>query len=81
MNVVAFGDHLGADQQVQLPSIQRIQCAFKISVAANRITVQPRDSRLRELPVQQLFQLFRSGAEKIHVLAPAKPHMSSAPEP
>ena len=51
--------------------MRRVQGALEIFVAAHRVAIEARDARLRKHAVQQLFQLFGTGAEKIDVLAAA----------
>ena len=57
VNVMAFGDHLGADEQVEFAFVQGVQRALEIFVAANGVAVEAGDARLREHAVQQLFEL------------------------
>ena len=71
VNVVPLGDHLRADQQIEFTFIERIQRALEIFAAAHRVAVQASDARLGKHAVQQLFQFFRTGAEKIYILAAA----------
>ncbi len=55
VDVVAFGDHLSANQQVQFTRVQSVEGALEVGVAANCIAIQAGDSRLRKQSVQQLF--------------------------
>ena len=71
MNVVALGDHLRTDQQIEFAFIERIQRAFEVFTAAHRVAIQTSDARLRKHPVQQLFELFRTCAQEIDILAAA----------
>jgi hypothetical protein len=71
VNVVALGDHLRADEQVEFALAQRVQSALEIFVSADRVAIEAGDARLRKHPVQQLFQLLRASTEKINILAAA----------
>src|SRR5581483_3885758 len=57
MDIVAFGDHLGSDKQVEFACIQCAQHTLEIRVAANCVAIQSRDPRLWEKSMQQLFEL------------------------
>src|SRR5579862_4729166 len=69
VNIMTLRNHLGADEYVKFPGIQPVQRAFKVFTSPHRVAIKPRNSRLREHAMEYLFQLFRSGPEKIHVLA------------
>ena len=71
MNVVTFGNHLSAYEKIEFALIQCAQRAFEILMAAYRVTIQAGDADLRKHAVQEFFELFRSGAQKINVLAAA----------
>src|SRR5579863_6424586 len=71
MNVVTFGDHLRADEQVKFPLVKSVESTFEIFVAAYRIAVEAGDARLRKHAVQQLFQFLRTSSQKVDVLAAA----------
>ena len=71
MNVVAFGDHLRPDQQVEFSGIQSAQRTLEISMAAHRIAIESSNAGLRKISVQQFLQLFRACAQKINVLTSA----------
>ena len=71
VNVVALGDHLRADEQVEFALIQGVQRALEIFVAADGVAIEAGDARLGKHAVQQLFQLFRARSEKINILAAA----------
>ncbi len=71
VHVVAFGDHLRADQNVELARMQLRKHAFKIVPAADGIAIEPRDARLRKHGVQQLFQPLRARPEELDVVAAA----------
>src|SRR5690349_6719359 len=58
VDVVAFGDHLSAHEQIEFSLVQSIQRALEILVATDGITVEACDASLRKDSVQQLFQLF-----------------------
>src|ERR1700677_115620 len=73
MNVVTLRDHLRAHEQVKFALVERVERPLEIFVAANRISIETPDARLRKQAVQQLFQLLRSGSEKINILTAALP--------
>ena len=71
VNVVALGDHLRAHQHVEFAFVERVQGTLEVFATANGVAIEATDARLREHAVQQFFQLLRSGADEIHVLAAA----------
>ena len=70
-DVVAFGDHLRAHQQINFARMHRAQHALEVIAAVDGVAVKPRDASLREQPVQDVLQLFRACAEILDVLAVA----------
>ena len=68
---MALGDHLGADQQVDLSGMQRTEHSFQIVPAAHRIAIQPANPRLGKHRVQDVLQLLRAGTEILNVFAAA----------
>ena len=57
VHVVALGDHLGADQQVDFAGLERAQHALEVGVAAHRVAVHASDARGGKRGVQEVFQL------------------------
>src|SRR6266436_5270763 len=68
VHVVSLGNHLRAHQQIKLALVERVEHALEILIPAHRIAIEPPDPCRREHAVQQLFELLRTGSEKIHVL-------------
>ena len=66
---MSFGNHLRAHQQIEFAFVERIQCPLKILAAADGITIQSADARLRKHAMKQLLQFFRTGSQEINVLA------------
>src|SRR5579862_125856 len=58
VNVMTFGDHLGADENVEFAFVQSTERAFEVLVGADGVAIETRDAGLRKHGVQQLFQLF-----------------------
>src|SRR5450631_4616615 len=71
VNVVPFGDHLRPYQQVEFPFVESVERAFEIFAAPYRVAIEPSNARLRKHSVQQFFQLFGPGTEKIDILTAA----------
>ena len=69
MNVVALGDHLRADQQVDLAGVQPREQPLHIAAAADRVAIHAPDARVRKELLQPLLALLRSAPEKIKMLA------------
>ena len=69
VDVMPLGNHLRAHQQIEFAFVERIQSPLKVLTAADGITIQSADARLRKHAVQQFFQFFRTGSQKINVLA------------
>src|SRR5262249_41174274 len=71
VNVVSFGDHLRAYQQVDLAAVQLIQHALKIMASADRVAIQTPDAGIGKGRMQPLFNLFRPSAKEINVFTAA----------
>src|SRR5207248_7263043 len=71
VHVVTFGNHLRANENVNLAGVQPVEHTPEIITAAYSVAIQPVNARLREHAMQQLFQPLRAGAEKMDVLAAA----------
>jgi hypothetical protein len=56
MDIVAFGDHLRADEEVELPLVESTERALEVFVAADGVAIEASDARLREHAVKQLLQ-------------------------
>src|SRR6185437_6921812 len=65
VDVVALGDHLRADQEIEFAVAERMQGALEVRMAVDSIAIEARNSRLRKISVEQFFELLRSGGEKI----------------
>ena len=52
VNVVTFGNHLSADEQVEFAFVQSVERAFEIFVAADGVAVEAGDARLRKHSMQ-----------------------------
>ena len=69
VNVVPFGDHLRADQQIDFARMQTRQQPLEIVPAAHRVAIHAADARSGKDLLQPLFALLRAGAEVVQVLA------------
>ncbi len=58
VNVVAFGDHLRADEEIEFAFVQAVECALEIFVAADGVAVEAGDAGLGEHAVEKLFEFF-----------------------
>src|SRR5258708_33559865 len=68
-NVVAFGDHLGAHQDVELALAEAVEDLFIVALARNGVAVHARDAGGWEVLVQLVFDLLRSDADELQILA------------
>src|SRR4029077_10035030 len=68
VDVMSFGDHLGAHQQIEFAFVQRVEGALEVVAAAHRVAIQSADARLRKHAVHYLFQLLRASPEEINIL-------------
>ena len=68
-NVVPLGDHLRADQDVEIALAESLQDDFVLPLAGDGVAIQARDARAGKLAVQFLLHFFRTHAEKVDVLA------------
>src|SRR5215472_12775508 len=71
MNIVALGDHLRANQNVDFAAMQSAQHALEVIAPANRIAIEPLDARARKQAMQKFFQFFAAGSDKEDVFASA----------
>ena len=59
-NIVSLGDHLRTDQYVVVSFAKILQDGFVVAFAGNRVAIEPRDARFRQLAMQLLFHFFRA---------------------
>jgi hypothetical protein len=71
VNIVALGDHLRADEQVDLAGVEACEQAFEIGSATNRVAVHAADARVGKYLAQPFFALLRSRAKIVKMLARA----------
>ena len=71
VNVVALGDHLRADEQIDLARVQARQQPFQIVAAAHRVAIHAPDARAGKNLRQPLLALLRARAEVVQMLAVA----------
>src|SRR5262249_10103500 len=71
MEIVAFGDHLSADDQVDRSGAELHQQVLEAAAAARRIAVDAGDRLVREKLAQSGFELFGALADVLYVLAVA----------
>src|SRR5262249_37591530 len=70
-DVVALGNHLRADQNVEIAFAKTLQDGFEVALAAYRIAIHASDSRGWKIAMQLFFHFFRSRADEVHILAAA----------
>ena len=64
-----FGDHLRADENVEIPFAKVLQNIFELPFAGHGIAIEPGDFRFREFAVQFNLDALRSGSHEVDVLA------------
>ena len=69
MDVVALGDHLRADEEVDFAGVQALEEALHVAAAADGVAVHAADARVGEEFLQAFFALLRAGAEEEEMLA------------
>ena len=69
-DVVAFGDHLGTDEQIALAGAKSSQDRFVAAARLDRIPVQPGNPRFRKVRRQFGLGLFGTAAVEVQVSAP-----------
>ena len=69
VDVVSLGDHLGADEEIDLASVEAGEQAFHIHAAADGVAVHASDASVGEEFFEALFALLRACAEVVKVLA------------
>jgi hypothetical protein len=52
VNVMTFGDHLRADEDIEFALIERVESAFEIFASAHGIAIEASDAGLREHAVK-----------------------------
>src|SRR5579859_1965527 len=68
MKIVALGEHLGADQNVQRTISECAQRFLKLALGASGVAVEAGDARFGKFLAQAFFELFGTFAEKINIL-------------
>ena len=69
VNVVAFGDHLRADEQVDLAGVQPRQQPLQVVAAAHGVAIHAADARGGKDFAEPLFALLRACAKIVEMLA------------
>src|SRR5690606_19100903 len=65
--VVPLGQHLGADKEIDLPAVHRVEHRLGGAAPASDIAVQPRDARAGERLRQRLLESLGPAAEGLQV--------------
>src|SRR5579863_572176 len=68
MKVVAFGEHLRADQNIEGTIGKRAESFLKLTLGARDVAVEAGDARFGKFLAQAFFELFGTFAEKINIL-------------
>ena len=55
MNIMPLGDHLRADQKIDLSRMKLVQHSLKVVAIAHGIAIKASDARLRKRRMQSLF--------------------------
>ena len=71
MDVVAFGDHLRADEEIDFAGVQAHEEALHVGAAADGVAVHAADARVGEDFLQAFLALLGAGAEEVEMLAVA----------
>ena len=71
VDVVALGDHLRADEKIDLACVEPGEQALHLVAPAHGVAVHASDARVGEEFLQPLLALLRARAEIIEVLTPA----------
>ncbi len=69
MDVVALGDHLRADEEVDLAGVEALEEALHVAAGADGVAVHAADARVGEEFLQAFFALLRACAEEEEMLA------------
>src|SRR5882724_420296 len=68
-NVVSFGDHLSAYQNVEVPFAEVVQNILELALACHRVAIEPGNFRFRELRMQLVFDALGTCAHEVDMLA------------
>ena len=71
VDIVPLGNHLGSDQQVDLPGVEPPQQPLHVATPAHRVAIHPADPRAGKQFAELLLALLRARAEEVDVLARA----------
>ena len=71
MDVVSFGDHLRADEEIDFAGMEAHEQALHVIPSSHGVAVHAADARAGEDFLQTLFALLRAGSEEVEVLAVA----------
>ncbi len=69
VNIVAFGDHLGADEEVDFTGMEAGKKALHVHASTNRVAIHSPDASVGKEFLEALFTLLRARAKVIEVLA------------
>jgi hypothetical protein len=67
LEVVALGDHLGADQDVDLAAVHGVEGRLRAALQARGIGVDAQDARLREHRLQAFLDALGAASERLQV--------------
>ena len=67
LEVVALGDHLRADQDVDVAAVHRVERFLCAALPARGIGVDAQDARLREQRLQAFLDALRAAAERLQI--------------
>ena len=70
-DVVAFGDHLGAGENVEFTGAHGVEEALIVAAAGDGVAVHAADAGLRKGVVEFVFEAFRACAEEVEMFAGA----------
>ena len=69
--MVAFGQHLSADQNVCLPGMNGLEAGFQFALSARGVSINPSGRGGGEKPCKRLFDALGSKAEQEKFVTPA----------
>src|SRR5207248_6385651 len=70
--VVAFGEHLCADEHIKFARAEFQNCALEKFAARGRVAVKTCDAKRWKTLLQHLFELFRSFADVVNIFSVAR---------
>ena len=68
---MALGDHLCADEDIDVSAAKSLQDLFEGSFAAGAVAIEAGNAGGRQMNVEFVFDPFRSGSKELNVLASA----------